>query len=258
MTTGWLGVLGGMGPLAGATFTSRLVRLTAVARDQDHIPVLLLNDPTVPDRTQARLSGGASPLPAMLRGLDTLVRADVDLIAIPCNTAHLWFDDLQAACPRPILHIVRAVIEDLHRQGVHEGPVGILGTPATIRSALYQDALREAGYTPVIPDLDEVDHVVAPAIAAVKANRLDVARGPVAQSIDRLRRQGVQAVVLGCTELPLAVPHESRASAGVVLTDSIDALALMAIERLRGSDAISRPAPAGRAARPNNPLTART
>lgn len=257
MTTGWLGVLGGMGPLAGATFATRLVRLTEVARDQDHIPVLLLNDPTVPDRTQARLSGGQSPLPAMLRGLDTLVRANVDLIAIPCNTAHLWFDELQAACPRPILHIVQAVIEDLRRRGVDHGPVGVLGTPATIRSALYQDALRTAGYEPVVPDLDEIDRVVAPAIAAVKANRLDEARGPVAQAIERLRRQGVRAVVLGCTELPLAVPHATRASAGVVLTDSIDALALMAIDRLRGSPAAGRPAQAERAPQPDVLPTAR-
>lgn len=226
-----VGVLGGMGPLAGATLALRIVELTRATRDQEHISVVLLNDPHVPDRSAAGTAGGQSPLPAMLRGVDTLVHAGVDCIVVPCNTAHLWFDRLQEACPKPILHIVDAVIHDLRRQGVPDGAViGVLGTPATLQLGLYQDRLVSSGYRPLIPEPAEIQSLLVPAIAAVKANRVEDAHPLVVRAIESLGRRGAQAIVLGCTELPLAVPHARRPALGIVLTDSIDALALQAIE----------------------------
>lgn len=229
-----VGVLGGMGPLAGATYVLRLVQLTPAARDQEHIPVILVNDPSVPDRTAARLAGGASPLPAMVRSIETLVKAGADCIAIPCNTAHLWFDELQKASAKPLLHIVEAVIQDLCRHDIHQGTIGILGTPATLKFGLYQNMLTAAGYTPIVPDQDEIQRLLVPAIAAVKANQLEAAYDPLIEAVHALERKGAQAAVLGCTELPLALPQARRAQLGIVLTDSIDALALSAIDWVRG------------------------
>jgi aspartate racemase len=232
-----LGVLGGMGPLAGAAFALRMVQLTPADNDQQHIPVLLCNDPAIPDRSSAFLGQGPSPLPGMLRGIDTLVAGGADCIAIPCNTAHLWFDELQAASPTRLLHIVEAVVADLRRQGVTEGKVGILGTPATIAMGLYQRHLRAAGYQTIEPSPEEVQRLCVPAIAAVKANRIDEAFAPAAEGIRALARQGARAVVLGCTELPLAVPAARRGEFDVVLTDSIDALAREAIGLMRPAEA---------------------
>lgn len=229
-----LGVLGGMGPLAGAAFALRVVQLTPALRDQEHIPVMLHNDPSVPDRSSAYMAGGPSPLPAMLRGIDTLIAAGADCIAMPCNTAHLWFDDMQAASSKPMLHIVDAVIEDLQRRGMRGGPIGVLGTPATIALGLYQKGLRKAGFEPVEPTDEEVQQFCVPAIAAVKANRPEEGFAPSAEGIRRLAARGARAVVLGCTELPLAVPLARRGEFGILLSDSIDALALQAIRRLHG------------------------
>lgn len=229
-----LGVLGGMGPLAGAAFALRVVQLTPAQRDQEHIPVLLHNDPRVPDRSSAYMAGGPSPLPAMLQGIETLIAAGADCIATPCNTAHLWFDELQAASSKPLLHIVDAVIEDLQRRGVREGPIGILGTPATIALGLYQKGLQKAGFEAVEPTDEEVRQFCVPAIAAVKANRPEEGFAPCAEGIRRLAARGARAVVLGCTELPLAMPPARRGEFGVLLSDSIDALALQAIRRVRG------------------------
>ena len=236
---GRLGVLGGMGPLAGAAFAMRVVQLTPARRDQEHIPVVLHNDPSVPDRSSAYMAGGPSPLPAMLRGIDTLIAAGADCIATPCNTAHLWFDDMQAASSKPMLHIVDAVIEDLQRRGVRGGPIGILGTPATIALGLYQKGLRKAGFEVVEPSEEEVAQFCVPAIAAVKANRPEDGFAPCADGIRRLAARGAQAVVLGCTELPLAIPPARRAEFDVLLSDSIDALALQAIRHLRGDQALT-------------------
>src|SRR6201990_2931368 len=109
-----LGVLGGMGPLASAHFMLRLTLLTPATRDQAHIPAVLWSDPRVPDRTRGKLSGGDDPLPWLLRGVRGLKAAGCGAIAIPCNTAHGWYDDM-AAEGLPILHIVDAAADDLRQ-----------------------------------------------------------------------------------------------------------------------------------------------
>ncbi|NCY26523.1 MAG: aspartate/glutamate racemase family protein, partial [Alphaproteobacteria bacterium] len=108
-----LGVLGGMGPLASAEFMRSLTLQTPALRDQDHLPAILVSDVRVPDRTAARLGTGPDPLPALLRGIRILEGAGCGAIAIPCNTAHGWFDAMQAATALPILHIVDAAAADL-------------------------------------------------------------------------------------------------------------------------------------------------
>ncbi|HYZ33491.1 MAG TPA: amino acid racemase, partial [Crenalkalicoccus sp.] len=169
MTERVLGVLGGMGPLASAEFMLRLTRLTPAERDQDHIPAVLWSDPRVPDRTAARLSGGADPLPWLLRGLRGLEAAGCGAIAIPCNTAHGWFDALQAETPLPILHIVDAAAAELVRLNVPAGRVGVLATAGTLAMRLYQDRLAARGYDCLVPEPGEMARLVTPAIAAVKA-----------------------------------------------------------------------------------------
>lgn len=225
-----LGVLGGMGPMAGATFASRMVALTAAACDQDHIPLVLCNDPRVPDRTSARLGQGEDPLPAMVRGVRMLERAGATLIAIPCNTAHLWYDQLAAATTLPLLHIVESVCDDLERLGAGASRIGLMGTAATLQLDLYGEPLRRRGFQVLTTEPEEV-RLCAQAIEAVKANDGDSAFAPASACMARLIARGAQAIVLGCTELPLAVPHASRGAFGVVVTDSIDALARAAIRR---------------------------
>ena len=231
MAEGMLGVLGGMGPLASAEFMRRLTLLTPAERDQDHVPAVLWSDPRVPDRTAARLGGGVDPLPALLRGIRGLQAAGCGAIAIPCNTAHGWFDAMQAATPLPILHIVDAAAAELARLGVASGPVGVMGTAGTLAMRLYQDRLAARGHDCLVPTEAEMDRLVSPGIAAVKANRVADAHAPLAEAASRLVARGARAVVLGCTEIPLGV------AAGPALPfpvcDTIDALARAAIRWAR-------------------------
>lgn len=233
MSAEMLGVLGGMGPMAGAAFALRLAALTPAAVDQEHIPTLLLNDPRVPDRSTARMAGGEDPLPSMRSGIEFLNGAGAGLIAIPCNTAHLWYDELAAASACPVLHIIESVVQDLRRRGLPQGRIGLMGTTATLALGLYQATLERYGYECLVPSDQEVELLCMGAIRAVKANRLEDAFAPAAECVARLQSRGAQAVVLGCTELPLAIPHAARDALGVPLTDSIDALALAAIEHFR-------------------------
>ncbi len=226
-----LGVLGGMGPLASAHFMLRLTLLTPAERDQEHIPAVLWSDPRVPDRTAARLAGGTNPLPALLRGLRGLEAAGCGAIAIPCNTAHGWHAEMQAATRLPILHIVEATAAELERLGVASGPIGVMGTAATLAMRLYQQGLEGRGWSCLVPDEGEMAERVTPGIGLVKANRVAEAYAPLAEVAQRLVDRGARAVVLGCTEIPLGI------AAGPALpfpvADSIDALARAAIRWAR-------------------------
>jgi len=224
-----LGVLGGMGPLASAQFMLRLTLLTPATRDQEHVPAVLWSDPRIPDRTAARRGSGPSPLPWLARGLEGLARAGCGAVAIPCNTAHGWLDEMRAASTLPILSIIDAAADDLRRQGVPPGPVGVLGTAATLEMRLYQDRLEGMGWPCLTPDAGEMAELVSPAIAAVKGNRVAEAYAPLAEMVERLHRLGAQAVVLGCTEIPLGLQAGPWETLEVKLVDTIDALARVAI-----------------------------
>lgn len=223
-----LGVLGGMGPLASASFMMRLTLLTPGDHDQDHIPTILWSDPRVPDRTAAQRGTGADPLPWLKRGLSGLGRAGAGAIVIPCNTAHGWYEQMVQTTPIPILHIVDAAAAELKRLGVGSGRIGLMGTSATLAMQLYQKRLGALGYEVIEPTEREQERLVMPAIFQdVKANRVAQAYHPLAEVARTLVARGAQAVVLGCTEIPLGI------AAGPALPfpvcDTIDALARAAI-----------------------------
>jgi aspartate racemase len=222
-----LGVLGGMGPLASAQFMLRLTLLTPAATDQEHIPAVLWSDPRVPDRTRGKLSDGDDPLPWLQRGVRGLRQAGCAAIAIPCNTAHGWYDEL-AAEGLPILHIVDAAATELRRVAPR-GRVGLMGTAATLRMRLYQERLEAQGWECITPDDDQMTRLVSPAIALVKANQVAGAYAPLAEVVAALAARGAGAVVLGCTEIPLGIQAGPHQSLPVPVVDTIDALALAAI-----------------------------
>jgi aspartate racemase len=240
-----LGVLGGMGPLASAHFMTRLTLLTPAARDQEHIPAILWSDPRVPDRTRGRLSGGADPLPWLLRGIRGLKAAGCGAIAIPCNTAHGWVDDM-AREGVPILHIVDAAADLLRTHTAPGHTIGVMGTAATLAMRLYQDRLERQGWVCIQPTDAQMATLVSPAIASVKANRVAEAYRPLADAVAALAARGARAVVLGCTEIPLGIQagpwHAMERDLGIRLVDSIDALALAAIGWARPGPGAASPA----------------
>jgi aspartate racemase len=224
-----LGVLGGMGPLASAHFMLRLTMLTPAERDQDHIPAILWSDPRIPDRIAGLKGTGPDPLPWLLHGINGLRQAGCGAIVIPCNTVHAWISEMSAAAEMPILHIVDAAAADLRRLGVGRGTIGVMGTVPTLAMRLYQDRLEAEGWDCIQPETSEMERLVLPAIAMVKVNRSADAYTPLKEAVSNLASRGATAVVLGCTELPLAMQAGPSLALPVPVVDSIDALARAAI-----------------------------
>lgn len=219
-----LGVLGGMGPLATADFITKLISETPAQRDADHVPILVYSVPQLPDRPAAILAGGESPLPAMLEGIRTLRQSGATCIAIPCNTAHYWYDALLAQGGLPILHIADAACARFAETGLRPERVGLIGTRGTLAAGFYQQRLAQLGYTAVVNTPADMDALVLPAIAAVKRNDLAAAHPLALAACARLRDAGAQAVILACTEIPPAIEY-AAADAVLPCIDATRALA---------------------------------
>jgi aspartate racemase len=232
-TTRVLGVLGGMGPLASAHFMVRLTLLTPALRDQDHIPAVLWSDPRVPDRIAGRNGSGPDPLPWLLRGAEGLRQAGCGAIAIPCNTAHAWCNDIAEHTPLPILHIVDAAATDLAALRLTSRRIGVMGTVPTLQLRLYQDRLAALGWDCIQPDDDQMQRLILPAIALVKVNRVLDAYAPLVEAVNTLASRGAAAVVLGCTEIPLGILAGSAEALRVPVVDTIDSLARASIRWAR-------------------------
>lgn len=229
MTTNFLGVLGGMGPLAAADFLRKLVRKTPADVDQKHIPVLLYGDCTTPDRTANIVGAGPSPLPQLLAGISFLNAHDARVICIPCNSAHCWYDDMQAASNAPILHIARASVAQVRAKNPAARTVGVLSTFGTHRMGLYRDALAATGYAVAVPTDEEFETLISPAIAMNKANLWAEAEALYDAAAQRLWDRGAEIIILGCTEIPFGMERHYRAHPEKYV-DSNDALAEAVID----------------------------
>ncbi len=214
-----IGVLGGMGPLATADFLSKLVRATPVARDQDHLPVVVASLPQIPCRQAAARGEGESPAAALIAVRRLLEGAGARCLAMPCNAAHLWYDQLVEGCSVPFLHIVDAAAQALGDRD----RVGIVASPATLRSRLYADRLDALGVRCVEPTEAAAQDVVD-AIARIKIGDVAGAAPGLGRAIEAQLEAGAQAVILACTELPLALPYLTADLAAHSI-DATDALA---------------------------------
>lgn len=243
-----LGILGGMGPLATVDFLAKLVAATPARRDEDHIPVVVWSVPQVPPRVPAIEGDGESPLPSMLAGLRGLRGCGVTLAAIACNTAHHWHEALARESGIELLHIAEAAGEVLASRLGAQARVSLLATRGTHRAGFYGPHLARR-HLQALPFDPQLQHdCVDPAIDAVKAGELDRARSLARAALDRERARGAQAVLLGCTELPLA--FTDAPAHGLAIVDATEALAQACVRRwfhARGSatGATRTPRPGG-------------
>ena len=241
-----IGILGGMGPAATADFYSKLVSMTPVNSDQEHLRTVIWSDPTIPDRTSALLGLGPDPTPFLLQGCRVLRKAGATVIAIPCNTAHAFLPRIADRVGLPIIHMIDEVARHMATLEPPVRTAGLLATTGTVGAGLYQQWLDPVGIRLVLPDPASQDTEVMAAIRAVKAGeRGIVASEPLRRAAMRLVDRGAQAIIAGCTEIPLGL---SPAALPVPLLDPAVVLAQALINRSRRL-AGAQPGPASRGGR---------
>ncbi len=210
-----VGILGGMGPAAGADFARLFVsacadhmRSRGIAVSDQAFPEHWLAQVPVPDRSSALGSpgfGAHQPLEPMLQAMGKLAALGATTIAVACNTAHAWHGALQERFPQlEVLHVAREVARAVAARGVRQ--VGLLATAGTYSAGLYDQAFAQAGvrcHTPLAQERDQLMHGI---YSGVKVGNMELAHSAFAHVAEALaKRHSLQTLVLGCTEIPLAL-----------------------------------------------------
>lgn len=217
-----LGILGGMGPAATAEFLRLLAEIKEAAKDQEHPAFVLLEDPKIPDRTAALFGDGEDPSPALQRDLETLASWGAEVVAVPCNTAHVFLDRMML--PVPIVQIVRATVAEAKDR--FPGGALLLATSGTRKSGIYERYAKEMAYPVRLPD-EEIQRHADAALRAVKA--ADWTRAAVEMIAIAEREKG--PYLLACTELPIAYDK-----AGLDPARAVSSLAALARATLAAVD----------------------
>lgn len=229
-----IGVLGGLGPEATLECYGNIIKNTPAQKDQDHLRVIIDSNPKVPDRNAAIAGRGESPIPMLLDGCRALERAGADFIIVPCVFAHFFLAEVQTQIELPILSVFDAVTEAITRNYPEVATVGLMGTIGTVQGGLFQKRLAEDGIRTVVPD--EADQArVMRAIYDIKSSKPDRSRAEIstdlveaAQSLLNRKPDAAQAIIAGCTEIPLALNQEHLP---VPYLDSLNILARAAIRK---------------------------
>jgi len=198
-----VGVIGGMGPLATEAFYGELVRATAAASDQEHLHIIIDADATIPSRSDFICGSGPDPRPQIIAAGQRLRIAGCELLAMPCNAAHAFASEVEAAVGIPLVDWIDTAVEAV--SSLHATKVGVLGADATRRVGRYRLALGARDMLAVEPKDDEEAEIMS-VIRDVKAGRHDSRTAARLIAVGQcLVERGAQALILGCTELPLAV-----------------------------------------------------
>jgi len=230
MKTVTLGILGGLGPMSGVLFCDMLTRHTLAQRDQDHLNFLLSSRADTPDRTAFILGRSAdNPADTMISEVRRLTDAGADVIAIPCNTAHYFYESVSRASSAPVINIIDQTVEFCRQAGVSR--VGVLATRGTVSSGAYKTVLESAGieyFTCTEQEQEIVSNII---YGQIKKGLAPDTEGFLSVC-DALRARGCQRLILGCTELSVL---NRTCPLGDGFVDSLEVLAVSAI-RLCGKE----------------------
>lgn len=221
-----VGVLGGLGPMATVYFYEMVVRMTEANKDQEHIDMVIVNKATTPDRT-AYIIGESDENPCVVMKEDAkrLENFGVDILAIPCNTAHYFYDEIQSSINVPIVHMPRETVAYIKSKGYKK--VGILGTLGTLKARVYQNICEE--YNLEYETLDEENQnllmdIIYKDIKGGKPANMDNFENVVSY----LKDLKCDCIILGCTELSILGNDNNLDNKFYV--DSMDILAKKVIE----------------------------
>lgn len=218
------GIIGGLGPMATAYLLELIIDMTDAKTDQEHLDAIIFNRPSVPDRTAYILDHSKpSPVPPMIDMAQKLETLGVCAIGTPCVTAHSFHEELQRSVNVPFINMVQETAAYLKNAGCKKA--GIMATTGTVHNGLFQRALSEIGLSYALPDDAMQQYVMSLIYDCVKAGEpADMEKFRTVS--DALRKEGCDAIILGCTELSI-IKRDNAIGSGYL--DALEVLAHAAI-----------------------------
>jgi len=228
-----VGVLGGMGPDATVDFMAKVIAMTEASCDQDHVRMLVDHNPHVPNRQEAILGDGENPGPVLGEMAAELEARGADFLVVPCNTAYVFEDAILAATHIPLISIITESVAAVTDAVPEATSVGLLATDGCLRAGIYQDGIEGAGMAAVLPTETELDEIMV-LVNAIKAGRQDDKTGVAMSKLAAaLVSRGADAIIAGCTEIPLVL---GDGAVRVLLIPSTDALARKTVKLATGEE----------------------
>lgn len=197
-----IGIIGGMGPLATVKLFEKIVLYTRAEADQDHPHTIVDSNTNIPDRTSFILQGGSNPIEELVKSAQRLKEAGADLLTMPCNTAHYFYDDITSSVDLPFINMIRETVRSI-KNDFPESKVGLLSTSGTIASGVYSKELQREGIEYITPS-GQHQEAVMELIYNIKSGKYERDLTGFYGAIDEMESSGATVVILGCTELSVA------------------------------------------------------
>jgi aspartate racemase len=201
-----VGILGGMGPMATVDFFEKIVRCTPAHTDQEHLKIIIYNNPQIPSRVDAVIKATESPRDELIRSAQLLENMGADFLVMPCNTAHYWYQDIKNATNIKMINMVentaKWVAEQAGNKNIEE--IMLFASDATVKAEMYQKVFATKGLTVLTPNTEE-QRIITLAIEQVKAGYIEKNQllGKMGDIISGYCIMGIRSFIAGCTEIPL-------------------------------------------------------
>jgi aspartate racemase len=225
-----IGILGGMGPEATIDLFYKIIKFTPAEKDQDHLRIIIDNNPKVLDRTAAILGNGEDPLPALQETAQNLEKAGADFIVIPCNTAHYFLSSIQKSVNIPILNMIEETAKETKKRIPKIKKVGLLASMGVYKSKIYHQYFKKYNIEVISPG-DKDKEEVMKVIYAVKAGNLSGKNEKnILKIAQKIIDKGAEAIIAGCTEIPLILKERD---VSVPIIDSTQVLAKITVQKAK-------------------------
>ena len=198
-----IGILGGMGTQAGLDFCNKLAVLNRGKTDQKYPLFILYNKSNIPKRPE-NLKKYYNVLKSLVAGCNLLKKNKCKFIVMPCNTAHYWYDDLQKKIKIPIISIPKEVYIHTKKTCKKNSKIGILCTEATLKTGIY-NRYFDKSFKLISPEKSLQTKYVNKAIKYVKLGKIKEAEKAIKPAVNYLMKIKCKKIILGCTELPIAI-----------------------------------------------------
>lgn len=228
-----------MGPAATVDLFSKIVALTPAESDQDHLRILIDNNPSIPDRTAAILGLGESPVPSLSESAQTLIRAGADFLVMPCVTAHYYYDQVAESLPIPMLNLVDEMIDEVKVRHPKVKRTGLMATTGTITGHVFDRKIERAGLSLVIPEGDNQNRLMQAIYgpSGIKRGCLEGEPKDILHHVAAaLIRSGAEILFAACTEISLVL---KVGELPVRVVDGLEVLARRSVEFALGESRLT-------------------
>ena len=196
-----VGIIGGMGPLATVDLFGKIVNLTDAKCDNDHIHILIDNNTYIPDRTSYILGDGENPINELVKSAKRLKDMGADFLIMPCNTAHYFYNDIINQVSIPFINMIEETAIYINNKNIKKA--GLLSTTGTINAKVYDNIFKNYNIDVIKPSYEN-QNIIMDLIYGIKQGKKEFDIKKIKNVLNELQDSGVECVILGCTELPIA------------------------------------------------------